>query len=324
MLVGAVCLAPSIAAAQTTPNDASRRALLEQAERAYAHGDHAAALRLAQRAGETRMTPSVLLLIAQEHNALGHTLDALAAAESCLRVAEADPSVPQRREILSLAGRLRDALRARVSYVTVRVAPEAPEGLRVFVQGAELAAGQWGVAQAALPGATTVVASAPTGSFESRVMLDAGGASTVDVVLTPRRAPEVTPEPQATRGPASNWLLERGGGAAPWIVLGTGGALLATSVVFFVLRSGARDDRDALCRVSVCSADDLRAQADYDQSARNYSIVANVTLGAGIVAAAAGTAWILIARRSARPSSALRWQLAPTRDGLSLGLGGTF
>ena len=67
----------SVATAQTSPTEIARRDLLDQAEAARAAGDHARALDLATRASQLRVTPSLRLLLAQEHQALGHVLEAL-------------------------------------------------------------------------------------------------------------------------------------------------------------------------------------------------------------------------------------------------------
>ncbi len=325
--VALACLstATSRVCAQAQPVEVSRRELLEQAERAYARGDHVNALRLAQQAGESRMTPSVLLLIAQEHDALGHTLDALAAAERCLRDTEADPAVPQRREILSHAGRLRDSLRARVSYVIVRTPANAPEDLRVVVQGNELDRARWGVAQAALPGAMTVTASSAAGTFDSRVMLDAGRTTTVDVALVARVTSAPPGDAQGATSDVPSWLAARAHGPAPWIVIGVGGALIATAAGLFVARGDAIDNRDAACGAILCTADQLNSARSYDDRASVYGTLADVSLGLGIASVAAGAVWLIVGRRASQTPerAALRWQLAPNRDGLSLGLGGT-
>jgi hypothetical protein len=83
------------ALAQTT-NDALRRDLLAQAEQARDPGDHARSVDLATRAAQLRMTPSLGLMIAQEHEQLGHVVEAIDYARRCASDAAGDGTLRER------------------------------------------------------------------------------------------------------------------------------------------------------------------------------------------------------------------------------------
>lgn len=347
-LLGAL-LHASPAAAQGGQDELARTRLLSQAEAAYRAGDHTTALDLARRAGEIRMTPSVLLMLAEEHNALGHTLDALAAAERCLHSLEADRHVAQRRQMRRSAERLRDSLRSRVGYVAVQVPTPTPAGLQVRVQGGELVAALWSVPYPALPGAVTVEASAGELTFRREVTLAAGRTETVVVTLTTPPAVAAPPVAQVEAPPAqpvvpappapvrpSPRLVEpppvrdapapSGPGAAPWIVAGVGVATLGASLVFFLLRNGAIEARDAACGPNMQCAESAYTTAEgHHADALTFNTVSNITLGVGAAAVVGGVVWYFVARpgRPAPSRTALRWYVAPTADGASIGVGGT-
>lgn len=348
-LLGALAYATP-AEAQDGRDELARTRLLSQAEAAFQAGDHTTALDLARRAGEIRMTPSVLLMLAEEHNALGHTLDALAAAERCLLSLEADHHVAQRRQMRRSAERLRDSLRTRVGYVSVQVPTPPPAGLQVRVQGGELVPALWSVPYPALPGIVTVEANAGAMTFRREMTLAAGRTETVvialttpPVVATPPIVPPVVDPPQPVVEPAPAPVLRtsapvteapptheapapRGPGAAPWIVAGTGVAVLGAGLVFFLMRNGAIDERDAACAPDTeCSDNAFTTAQGHHDRAVTYNTVSNVALGVGAAAVVGGAVWYFVARpgRSAPSRTALRWYVTPTADGASLGLGGT-
>ncbi|MEM1416156.1 MAG: hypothetical protein AAGH15_14710 [Myxococcota bacterium] len=80
--------------------------------------------------------------------------------------------------------------------------------------------------------------------------LDEAERTRTPVALAPE--PEPDPEPLATPEPAP----EAPDRAAAWALLGTGGALLAGSLVTGILTAGKRDDLDALCpERNACTGD---------------------------------------------------------------------
>src|SRR5260370_40380255 len=78
----------------------TRRALLEQAEKARDAEDHPRALSLAISAGDIRMTPSLRRFIAEEQYAVGQLADAMRNAERCVQEATDAKAVDNRLAIL--------------------------------------------------------------------------------------------------------------------------------------------------------------------------------------------------------------------------------
>jgi acyl-CoA thioesterase len=98
VLCSALSLGALPAAAQS--DDAARRVLVQQADAAQRAGLHAQALAFGLEAGQLRWSPSLRMLVAQEHLALDHTLAALDAATYCVVEAEAE------RTLRALTGEL--------------------------------------------------------------------------------------------------------------------------------------------------------------------------------------------------------------------------
>jgi hypothetical protein len=309
---------PLTAAAQESTAELARRELLTQAEGASDGGDHARALELATRAARVRMTPSLRLLLAQEHNALGHTIAALDAATRCEREVQADTTLRNRERLLATCAELSATLRARVGRVVVRL-EDPPPGARVTVNGEALAAALWGVAWPALPGAVVVVVEADGyAPFRREVELAAGREETVAVALVAVAASPAPPAPTPTRTVAAT----RGGaGAGPWVLLGAGALSAGAGLVFWRLQEGALADRDAACTTRACQP----AAYEANDAARTWNLAANVAWGVGGAAAAGGALWWLLARPARTPSpTAWSVTVAPLARGAAIVGGGTF
>ena len=332
---------PAFAAAQTSQDELVRQRLLEQAEQAYSRGDHATALDAARRAVEIRATPSVLLMVAQEHNALGHTLDALEAAERCIRDTRADRHVPHRRRILADATELRDSLRRRVGTIALRLPQPAPAGLRLRIQGSEVVAALWGVPYPVMPGAITVEANADTGTFRREVSVAAGQEAQVTVELTPSPTPPpITPtDPNTTTGASSVSGASpspltttspppppppppppaAGPGAGPWVLVGSGGAAAGAGLALYLIGYDIFDGLQAI-------PDDTTRRPEYDRGVA-FAVSGDVLMGVGGAAVAGGLLWYFLARPRAESTAArasLQWGVVPSANGLRVELQGTF
>lgn len=186
------------AQAQENPAEIARRELIAQAERARQDGDHTRALDLALRAGAVRWTPSLRLLAAQEHNAVGHLLDAYGMALTCTREAEADPEMRNRDRVVGACRGVADSLEHRVGRLILRVRDPAPTGLQVRIAGAVLPPALWGVAYPVLPGVVGVEATAPEHeSVRNEIPVVAGEVSEMTLYLA-RLPPEPLIRPQLT------------------------------------------------------------------------------------------------------------------------------
>ncbi len=296
----ALTLALASPVAAQEGDEIARRTLIEQAEQARSAGDHPRALDLAQRAGAIRMTPSVRQIIAYEHEAVGHTLEALDAAQGCEREARLDASLRNRDRILEACASLSTTLRSRVAWVTVRVPRPTPPGLRVTVGGRELRPALWGVAWPALPGALVIDATSEDGRFHRVVSADAG--SPVEVVVDP--------------SPGADHVPPRGPGAGPWILAGAGALTLGAAAAFAALRVGARDARD-----EADAADHMEAAISHNERFETFTVLTDVALGVGASALAGGALWYLLARGGATPPVSVA--IHPGGHGVTVGVGGT-
>lgn len=308
-------LGTSALLAQAAPNErelAARAAMLSQAERASDLGDHTQALDLFSRAASIRMTPSLRLRLAQEHNALGHTLDAHELAARCATEARADPTATNAAQVSAACDALTADLRTRVGRLTLRVA-SPPPGLRVRVAGGEVSQALWGVPYTVLPGRVVVEATAEWHQpFHQEVTVPAGQDVDLSVSLTPMARPQ---GPRSQPSPASGPSL-----VGP-IALAAGGVVaLGLAGVFFGLREGNVSERDAQCSRDGCLATSL----DLDATARTQTTLVNVFLGVGGAALVGAGVWFFLSRASsARPArAAISGVVAPVQGGAVLGLAG--
>jgi len=291
------------AAAQEGGDEIARRTLIEQAEQARTAGDHPRALDLAQRAGALRMTPSVRQIIAYEHEAVGHTLEALDAAEGCEREARIDAALRNRDRILEACGTLATTLRTRVAWVTVRVPQPSPRGLHVRVGERELRPALWGVAWPALPGTFTVDATAEGVRFH-RVVTAAAGAQ-VEVVVDPTPTPRV----EAARGRS----------VGPWFLAGGGVLVLGAAGAFAALRASARDERG-----EADAGDRMGDAVAHNERFETFTVLTNVALGVGASALAGGVLWYVLARSgSAAAPASVTVAINPMESGAMVGVEGS-
>lgn len=295
------------ALAQETPAEAARRELITQAEGASDAGDHARALALATRAAQTRMTPSLRLLLAQEQHALGRTLEALDAAERCAREARAGPSLRNRERILASCDELAATLDHRVGRLTVTL---ATPGARVTVAGRALDAALLGAAYPVLPGRVSVVAEAEGyAAFRRELEVAAGAQETVVVTLARAAA---RPDASATPAPPA---ASRSRGAGPWVLAGAGALSLGAGVLFWRFQEDAVAARDAA---------PSRPDAEgHDGRARAWNLATNIAYGVGAAAVVGGVVWWLVARPP-RDDRRTAWSVgaAPVTGGVVVSAGG--
>lgn len=124
--------------------------------------------------------------------------------------------------------------------------------------------------------------------------------------------------------PVSQRETSRGPGAAPWVLVGVGGAALVASGAFFALRASAFDDAVSGCAVDASGAyhcgsvpDPAAANAHYEDASL-YQTLAFVSVGVGAAAVIGGLAWYFAA-----PRSTTRTSRAPSLSGGVASTGGT-
>jgi serine/threonine-protein kinase len=324
-----VLIAASTASAQAD-TDALRRDLLAQADQAREAGDHVRAVEFAERAATLRMSPSLALLLAQEHEQLGHLVVALDHARRCTTEATGDPALRNRERLLGICRELTEVLSRRVGRLTVRV-PSELAGATVRVGERELPSAAWGVAVPVDPGEVVVRVSDPRTHHEQRVTVSVAAGATAEVALTaPRQVVErpvvaaVLP-PDATardglatrpaRSPAEP--ARAGVGVGPWVVAGVGVAAFVGAGVLWAIHDGAMSDRDAACDADGCDP----SSVDADARMRTLTTATNVAIGVGGAAVAGGVVWFLVGRTGGPEGERARmtaW-VVPTSSGVAVG-----
>jgi hypothetical protein len=315
------------AGAQTTDRETQRRDLVRRAITASQQNDHTQALDLATQAGQIRMTTALRMLLAQEHNSLGHLLDAYDFSVRCVREAETDPGMADRTQILDGCNAVLSSVRDRIGRVALRTPDPLPDGARVRVQGSEVNVNNLGIPCPVLPGSVLIEVTARGGSFHHELTISAGETREVIVTLSPNEPPRRAPDTTAPTTPTPTTpTSRRGPGAGPWIVAGVGVASFAAAAVFyFGLRAGALNERDTACAYTggyICNEG-----RDAQDQARTWAALATAANIAGGVALAGATVWFILARpRGDRtpPRTTWNWNVTPTAGGLSAGIGGRF
>ncbi len=331
-LVTASLLATGYAQAQ--PVD-ERTRLQQDAESAYRRGNHAEALDFAMRAGDLGMTPQLRLFIGVQHEALGHTVEALESAERCVREATSAPTSPVRTQVLDRCNQMVRALEQRVGRVVVLTPDPAPDGLQVRMQGAELERARWRTPVPVRPGSVVVEAVTSEGlSLRREVSVAEGARVEVSVeqiarpptavtppvapVVTPPIAPAVTPtvtaQPPAVRvlphvDPMPVVTPRRS--IAPWIVAASGGALALAGASLILVRDANVETRDEACPNMSCDSTSLARATSADETARAWQTASYVTMSVGAAVALGGVVWGILSLRSPRatPSQRATWSV---------------
>jgi hypothetical protein len=153
-------------------------------------------------------------------------------------------------------------------------------------------------------GSHELIARAPSHMEEHRrVDAIAGSATEVRIALNPEPTqvasgptPQETAAQAATSEPPPVAESSGGPGIGPYIVLGAGGALLIGSLVTGLMAQSLHSDLEKRCPDDKCKASDTEA-ADDKKTGRTLVAETNVLLTAGLVAAAAGATWWILAPR---------------------------
>jgi hypothetical protein len=290
-----------------------------------------------------------LLTLAICYEAGGKTASAWGVYNEALAVAEKQgraDRVKRSREAIA-------ALEKRLSYLTVKVAPEvaALEGLVIERDEKSLARVALGVAVPIDPGKHKVVAKAP-GWKPASIDVEVGPSGDRKVVeipplekeeAPPAPEPTATAEPPPPPPPTASVIVapppppvdqgpERGGSQRSAGVL-LGGLGIAGVVVGSIIGLRAKslhDDAVERCPGSPCpNAEGVRLNED----AKTNALVSNIAFGAGLALVGAGVVvWLTAPRGDAPASTGKRSEalqlthLRPVvgQNGAALSLGGTF
>lgn len=329
-LTVACWLISATVSAQEGPAEIARRDLLTQAEEARHAGDHGRALDLALRAGRLRMTPSLRLMLAQEHDAMQQPLAALQQAGGCVREATADASLRNRERILESCSALVTALEPRVGRVTLRVAEPLPAGLTITVAGALVADALWGVPYPVQPGAVLIEASAPRHvAFRQEITVVPGASREVTITLADAPQEVGTPVPLDSHDARSSLAISPGvidqpsrsrWWTAGWVGLGIGGVSLGVGGVALGLRESSRSYFNQNCPSSGILNDNCANEIAYGNTLSSVAIGAFV--GGGVLATVSIIALLIAPTKGPLPNRA--WNCGPSQVGSGLSCGFRF
>jgi hypothetical protein len=225
-------------------------------------------------------------------------------------------------------------LEAKLARLTLRVAPDARvSGLTLSVDGAPRQDAAWGSAIPIDPGEHRVTASAPgRAAWETKVTIADAEQRAIDVPkLAETAPPQATPVPNQGTPAAATPQGEAAKPVPPeprkvpvaaYAVTGAGIVALGVGAVFGVRAITKNASNDA-CGPDTCTSSAGQEQND---DARHSALVADIAVGAGLVATGVGVWWILSSRASSPKSGQARTYVAPMAapDRAGIQVGGTF
>ncbi len=288
--------------AHATPDQERAEVLYEEGRRLLDSGRVAEAC--ATLAESQRLDPATgtLLNLARCHEREGKLASSLREYEAARERARADV----RPDRVAYADERLVDLRGRVSRVRVVLGDGTPRDVRVTLDGEAVPAESLGESVPVDPGAHEVRATADGRTFTETVSVTAE-RQRLDVVV--RIAPAVAAlpprggAPEADTSPTRSFTL-------PIVLFGVGAAATGVGTFFGLRAFDAWDERNAGCSAGGCTDAAIRAG---DRAGTN-ALAANVGVGIGVVALAAGT-FFLVRELTVRGSSAPRRAAPSGRPG---------
>lgn len=224
--------------------------------------------------------------------------------------------------------------RARGYVASFRVAL-SPAEARVVVDGVRTLDATQAKRLLLDPGEHELVASAEGyETLSRRVRVQSGDDKPLELTLKPTRSgeplaqsPAPAPAAVAAASPAAPPAATpaapgRSRSVGPYLVMGTGAAVLVGALVTGILTKGVESDLLEACGESgPCQGDAHDADIDKGNTLKTTT---NVLLGVGAATVAGGLLWFLLDPGSARESSATEASFACLRDGCSARLRGHF
>jgi len=353
VLLAAVVSASTDAYAQTTSASGERVSLLNRAVAAREAGMHEEALRLFREAGQIQMRPGLRLSIAQELLELGRSTESCTSASHCMSEAQLDlngsGSATALEECVSILTRTCSSfarIRVRIpqgseSEVSIRLNGQsvpARDGEHIFVEPSTvnlLVEHRQRIVATESPSLT------PGSTHEVVVRLDP--PETRSPAPPPPQRPDTEPRPvpriddeggralparrpavQDDTAPAARSQTASASGprAGPWIVGGVGLAAFAAAGIFYGMREGALQDRDAACDATLMTCTPAAESAQ--GRAESATLLTNVAIGVGVTGIAVGLIWYLVDRpsSSSRPGTSGSLSVSVTSGGAVFSVGG--
>ena len=232
----------------------------------------------------TEPTVAALLNLADCYERIGK----LASAHARFRQAQelAKDKDPMRSEE---ARKRAEILEPRLSTITLLPPPQT-EGVRVWVDGVEITAAEWGKPKPYDAGSHEVIAQDTHGTRRTAtVVLGAEAARVTTPIELPTIAATVGPPPPGASGSST-------ARTAGLVVGGVGVAALITGTVTGILALGATSDlKDSCANYPQCPADRRGELTDLDARARRFGTISTITIIAGAVLLATGAVMVLTA-----------------------------
>ena len=312
LLLAALCWAsPSLA--QTTVEQRAEllfregREAVDRSDYATGCAKFAESLRLTQRPG-----PLLNLANCEEHqgrfvSALAHWTDGIAL-------------LPAGDERVVAARQRVEALSRRIPRLTVVLAPSAPQGAKVTLDGAPISPAALGVPQPTDLGEHVVVAAAP-GHSDARSTLLLGEGERREITVTPgmpvAAAPSTAAPPIVAPPPPPG---SNGARTAGFVIGGVGLAGVAVGAITGGMTIGKKSTVDEECGANRCTGQPAQ---DAASAGKTLSTVSTVAFIAGGVGLAAGVVLVLTSGPHRAPTTATLGA-TPLLGGGALSLGGSF
>jgi hypothetical protein len=209
-------------------------------------------------------------------------------------------ALPPGDERAAIARARAEALAQRLPRLTVRLAPDAPPGARVWLDEVELDAARLGLPFVVDPGPHAAVVRAP-GRIDRSYHVDVKAAHPTLLTVAPAAMISPPPPPEGAAGPAAG----RRSGAAPalsfeqragYTLLALGGVSIAVGALsgFFAVQQTL--NAEGTCNRYRCSDAGRRDR----ENARTFTLVSAFTAGGGLVVGGVGgyTLWRSASRQA--------------------------
>lgn len=272
------------------PAQVLAQSLFEEARRLVKNGDLAAACPKFAESQRLAPAPGTLLNLARCHEQQGK----LATARQEFLQVRAEARNSKRRDREAAADERLAVIEKRAPRLAIAV-PEKSRiaGLRLRLDGVELAEASWGISTPFDPGDHVLEASAPgRTTFSTTFILKEAEPFTVEI---PVLAPETPPPASSSASPASSRAQPPPLSGRPvlgYAVAGAGVIALGVGTFFGIRALNRNQDSEASC-VGGCDAEGARLSRD----AMTDAWISNAAIGMGIVGVTVGTAILLTSRK---------------------------
>jgi hypothetical protein len=310
---------PAVYAQEDARTTRARETFLE-ALRLEESGSFAEALKKFREVAAVKSTPQVLYHVGFCQEKLGQWVEALVSYTRASQLAAESPGTvgPEVKNTIDAA---LQALDARVPTLTLKRGKGA-RNASISIDGRKVTEPR--DPQRLMPGKHLVQARAKgRDNFRQEIHLAEGQKATVEVtldLLDDGTEAEVDPKDATVEEKPRSSSRS----VAPYVVLGVGGASLAASGVFFLLRNSAEMELRNECAGVVCPTS---AKPTGDRAV-TMNTLTNLTVGVGAVGVGIGLIWLLASGGDSnnKGDKAARFQVAPSiaRGQLGAGLSGSF